>query len=271
MPKSFAEITNDSLTPLRSRLLGSSERPVQRRRRTAHRSRLPGSEGRWSLLERWLPTPLPSSTERLAFMVDALLDRYGVLPREAMNTEVLATFSELYPVLKAMQEAGKLRRGFFVNDLAATQFAQPGADDRLRLLRDPNPKASSITLAATDPANPYGSILPWPVGDARPQRAAGARVFMLDGALIGYISRSEHSLLTFVAGSDSERRLRALIEGLKRLVEGYARRALVIEEIDTRPALETCHRQALERAGFVATGDGFFYRPEHLPGTNHRQ
>ena len=255
------EVTNDSLTPLRSRIAGN-ERQSQRRpgRRATTRPRLPGSEGRWSLLERWLPTHAPSPTERLTSMVDILLERYGVLPRETLDTEALASFSELYPVLKALEEAGKIRRGYFVEDLAATQFAEPGADDRLRLLREPARNASPIVLAATDPANPYGAALPWPEGDSRPQRAAGARVVILDGALIGYVSRTGRSLLTFVADSESETKLEALITALKATVDGHARRALVIEEIEGRPSLESCYRAAFERMGFVATGDGLFYR-----------
>jgi hypothetical protein len=40
----------------------------------------------------------------------------------------------------------------------------------------------------------------------------------------------------------------------------HARRALVIREIDGRPSLDSSYRMAFERAGFVATSDGFLYR-----------
>ena len=195
-------------------------------------------------------------------MVGTLLERYGVLPRETLSTEGQVQFSDLYPILKSLEEAGKIRRGYFIKDLAATQFAEPGADDRLRLLRDPNRNATPITLAATDPANPYGAALPWPEGNSRPQRAAGARVVILDGALIGYVSRSENSLFTFITGTefDAESKVDALTQALKGIVDGHARRALVIQEIDGQPSLESSYRMAFERAGFVKTSDGFFYR-----------
>jgi ATP-dependent Lhr-like helicase len=212
------------------------------------------------LLERWLPRPVPSTTERLASWADVLLERYGVLPREAIDAEAGVSFSSLYPILKAKEEAGKIRRGYFIADLSATQFALRGADDRLRLLRDPNPGAPAITLAATDPANPYGASLPWPPGELRPQRAAGARVFLREGALIGFLARSEQSLLTFLTGPASQRdaKLQALIGAVRRVVDGRARRALVIREIDGGSALKSPLREAFERSGFTATGDGLF-------------
>ncbi len=257
------EVTNDSLAPLRSRLWASSGRSERRpgRRRT-NSPRLAGSEGRWSLLARWLAEPAPSPTERLSVMVDVLLDRYGVLPREMVGTEFFASFSELYPLLKALEEAGKIRRGYFIKGLAATQFAAPGADDRLRLLRDPSNLATPVVLAATDPANPYGAALPWPESEPRLQRAAGARVIIHDGALIGYISRSARSLLTFFPSSEMECRTseEALANALKGLIDGHAHRSLVINEIDGRPAALSPFGKVLQQAGFVLTSDGYFLR-----------
>ena len=82
-------------------------------------------------------------------------------------------FGTVYPVLKAMEESGHLRRGYFVAGLGATQFALPGALDLLRSLRDGNRTeaderegAEVAALAATDPANPYGATLKWPASAA---------------------------------------------------------------------------------------------------------
>ena len=66
-----------------------------------------------------------------------------------------------------MEEAGRVRRGYFVAGLGATQFALPGALDLLRSFRPGAPDADGqerelLALAAADPANPYGSTLPWP-------------------------------------------------------------------------------------------------------------
>ena len=81
-----------------------------------------------------------------------------------VNAENLAGgFSGLYPVLKAMEETGRVRRGYFVHGLGAAQFCAPGADDRLREKAGSRytmgPGSTVVTLAATDPANPYGQAL----------------------------------------------------------------------------------------------------------------
>ena len=138
------EVTNDTLAPVRS--LRRQRRAAQVQRAPSHgrgfRSRrstaLPGSEGRWSLLLRHDTTP-PSVTERQAALAAQLIDRYGVLTREMISAEgIRGGFAGIYPVLKAMEEAGKLRRGYFVAGLGAAQFAAPGAEDRLR-----DPQASA--------------------------------------------------------------------------------------------------------------------------------
>ena len=88
-------------------------------------------------------------------MTQQLLARHGVLTREAVTTEAIpGGFGVVYPVLKAMEESGRIRRGYFVAGLGATQFALPGALDLLRSLRDAPDEAEVAVLAATDPANP---------------------------------------------------------------------------------------------------------------------
>jgi ATP-dependent Lhr-like helicase len=265
------ELSNDTLAPLRSRLSlakATRERP-QRMRAARPRAQLPpGSEGRWSLLERWLPAAPPSATERAAARVEVLLERYGVLPREAISSDALGTFSELYPVLKALEEAGRIRRGYFVAGLGAAQFARAGADDRLRALRRSNPgsgteeRAGAVVLAATDPANPYGAALPWPDGPERPQRGAGSLVFLCRGALIGYLARGEKALATFLPAEEPERARTAevLATTLFELVDGMARRALVLSSIDGDKARGHAIGPALESVGFTPVGEGYVLR-----------
>ena len=83
-----------------------------------------------------------------------------------------------YPVLRAMEDAGRIRRGYFVDGLGAAQFALAGALDRLRAVRDPAERASEgevHVLAAADPANPYGAALPWPRRGESDRRRAPTR------------------------------------------------------------------------------------------------
>jgi ATP-dependent Lhr-like helicase len=185
-----------------------------------------------------------------------------VLPREAIAADRLGTFSELYPVLKALEEAGRIRRGYFVAGLGAAQFARAGAEDRLRALREPRAEASPVVLAATDPANPYGAALPWPDNDVRPQRAAGAQVVLWEGSLIAYLGRREKTLLTFLPAEepDRTRAARHIASALVGLVDGALRRAIILATIDGQPARQSGLGETLREAGFVAVGDGFVLR-----------
>ncbi len=141
----------------------------------ARRLTLPSAEGRWSLVrpersEHEVHLKTATATRWAAAIAQQLLARHGVLTREAVMAESLpGGFGTVYPVLKAMEESGHLRRGYFVTGLGATQFALPGALDLLRSLRDGNRAdadekegAEVVALAATDPANPYGATLKWP-------------------------------------------------------------------------------------------------------------
>ena len=201
-------VTNDSLAPLRvlmgtSRGVRRSRPPVGRRGRPVLPTRAgpPTVGGRWSLL----PTPLTDETRRSHALAETLLDRYGVLTRGAVQAEgVPGGFAAVYRVLTAFEEAGRCRRGYFVEGLGAAQFASPGAVDRLRTgtPSDADDSPRAIVLASTDPANPYGAALPWPTRQGereghRPGRKAGALVVLVDGALAVYVERGGKTLLSF--------------------------------------------------------------------------
>ena len=53
-----------------------------------------------------------------------------------MAEGVVGGFAGVYPVLRALEEAGRIRRGYFVEGLGAAQFALAGAIDRLRAVRE---------------------------------------------------------------------------------------------------------------------------------------
>ena len=173
-------------------------------------------------------------------------------------------FAEVYPVLKAMEEAGRIRRGYFVAGLGAAQFAAPGADERLRSDTQPDEDRESTTfvLAATDPANPYGAAIRWPESscDARPMRAAGAHVVLHDGELVGHLGRSGRNLLTFLPSTepDRERAAAALADALAS--RGTPRAAAQIETVDGLAAPESPFAARLEAAGFERSAKGYLSR-----------
>jgi ATP-dependent Lhr-like helicase len=174
----------------------------------------PRAAGRWSLVADLVGEAPPNATERLHAEAGVLLQRHGVLTREAVVAEGWqGGFAALYPVLRAMEETGRIRRGYFVQGLGGSQFALPGAVDRLRAARDPEGRV--VAIAATDPANPYGALLPWPELTGRPARAAGAYVVLEDGELRLYLERGGRSLVTH--GHVTVDQLVALVKVLNKL------------------------------------------------------
>src|SRR5262249_7683623 len=153
-------------------------------RRVRSRSSGPtAGQGRWSLVQQRMAEPA-NPTAWSVSIAQQLLAPYGILMREAANAEDIARgYPTIYPAPRTMEESGWVRRGMFVAGLGAAQFATTAAVDMLRNLRIQPERAETVHLAAADPANPYGAILPWPrtSGEAAGHsmaRAAGASVVL---------------------------------------------------------------------------------------------
>ena len=269
-------VTNDTFGALRA----FTARPDRRRARSgaarpAFRSRRqipPAAEGRWSLV-RTPAAPATSSTGHIAAVARQLLARHGVLTREALATEGIAGgFSAIYPALQAMDEAGRVRRGYFVAGLGATQFALPGALELLRSLRDESTEPRGVVLSATDPANPYGTTLAWPVPDLA--RIVGASVVIVDGWMAAYVARGDREIVVSLPGDEPARSrvARAAAAALFAFARGDhgVPRPMVITRIDDRPAGEHPFSAFLEAAGFVRTGHGLhIHRTGRAPEAEH--
>jgi ATP-dependent Lhr-like helicase len=321
-------ISNDTLAPLRALLLGG--RTAHKARRTGPRSprysgrsgglgALSGRQlsagrtsgpprsgpsataGRWSLL----PSIEPDATVRSYATAEVLLDRYGIVTRGSVVAEgVPGGFAGVYRVLAAAEESGRVRRGYFVEGLGAAQFATTGAIDRLRaqsrpLPDEPEPSGaerrdsppSALVLAASDPANPYGAALGWPVrvtdltddpadsqplarsgpkarlglrpGPPRqghkPGRKAGALVVLVGGALTLYVERGGKTLLSW---TDDPALLQSAADALALAVREGALGRLTVEKADGASVLRPDHplAAALAGAGFHATPRGLRLR-----------
>ena len=264
------EVTNDSLTPLRARIAGQPRSRTRRSPSRAGRSRRgrlrlgglsatgpPSAAGRWSLVEPLL-SPQPPATESALARAHQLLDRYGVVTREtALGEGQEGGFAGVYPVLKALEERGEARRGYFVAGLGAAQFALPGAVDRLRGSREPEPDAVPVVLAATDPSQPYGAALGWPESPGRPARTAGAHVVLIDGVPMVVLERGGRSLTTFEGAESND----AWIDAVIGLVKDGRLRKLEIAKVDGTAVRETPWAARLEAAGFTSAYKGMLYRP----------
>jgi ATP-dependent Lhr-like helicase len=263
-------VTNDTFAPIRSLLAGGSQahrvtRKAPRTRtyrgmsltRTAPRPTSTG--GRWSLL----PTVETDAARRATVTAGLLLDRYGVVTRGAVQAEgVPGGFAQAYRVLAGFEEAGHCRRGYVIEKLGAAQFAASATVDRLRTfagLADPAPRAA-VTLAATDPANPYGAALGWPKLDEvshRPGRKAGGLVVLVDGALVLYLERGGRTVLSF---SDDGEVLRAAASDLAATARGRRLDTLTVEKVNGEGVYGTELALALQEAGFVVTPRGYTLR-----------
>jgi ATP-dependent Lhr-like helicase len=245
------EVTNDSFAPLRALTARKSRSSGSGRRGKPNLGSLtvlgpPRAQGRWSVVEADLPRGDASPTAATHRLAAVLLDRHGVLTREAERGEGHpGGFAAVYPVLRAMEEAGRVRRGYFVAGLGGAQFALGGAVDRLRA-RPADDAPGALVLAATDPANPYGVALPWPVKG--PQRAAGAYVVLIDGAASLYLERGGRTLVALRSfdGSWEE----AAVDALGTLVANGRLRRLALERFDDELA------PVLRAAGFVPSPRG---------------
>ncbi|HYB45806.1 MAG TPA: hypothetical protein VED20_00410, partial [Streptosporangiaceae bacterium] len=294
-------LTNDTLAPLRvllsgqqrramapARAPGSLPRPrpgrVPGRRYSFGRPSMPTRtgpptvSGRWSLLpDRYAAEASGSSGLRGAGDADRavrahahalmLLERHGVLTRGAMAGERIAGgFAAVYPVLRAMEEAGQCRRGYFVEGLGGAQFALPGAVDRMRALAasDSSSAERAVVLAAADPAQPYGAALPWPdrpgetASSHRPGRKAGALVVLADGSLVLYVERGGRTLLSW---TEDPELLEPCAAALAAAVRDGALGRLTVERTDgLRAGGDTPLARALEGAGFRPTPRGLRLR-----------
>ena len=249
------QITNDTFHPLRD-LLRSSE--SQRQRSETFAGAPPGSpdfvrrfrshsggqaQGRWSLIGERVAAAI-SVTEWSANIAQQLLVRHGIVLREtAIAENVPRGYPMIYPALKIMEDGGWVRRGMFVAGLGAAQFAMPAAVDMLRSLRPEQESFEALFLAATDPANPYGALLPWPrrdgngsannndesiesqpategaestdgqtaasgnipAGSHGMSRTSGAGVILVNGHLAAFLRRRNQEIQVFLPEAEPER------------------------------------------------------------------
>jgi ATP-dependent helicase Lhr and Lhr-like helicase len=269
-------LTNDTCAALRSLAARRGSRPAQHThsrhgwRASAHYSSAGFAGGRWSLVRDLVRNPVPS-TERAHAWGATLLARHGIVTKETAAIEALGGgFSNVYRVLRSMEEAGRLRRGYFVEGLGGAQFAYPGTVDRLRRVRDEDAEAEVVALAAADPANPYGWLLPWPplagpggtsAGGASAvddedsarstlgaRRAVGAAVVLVGGVPVLYLDRNARRLRTF-AGVNEEQ-LEHALPALRDIARHRTRGAITLERINDESAMSSSLLPQLERAGF---------------------
>lgn len=278
-------VSNDTLRPLRcllnpraarraeafaSRRAGRF-RPLPTGGSIAGRPAPPTASGRWSLIAMDRDRVAPEAAA-LA-LAEQLVERHGVLTREAVTAEGIAGgFSSLYQALRALEDAGRIRRGYFVEGLGASQFALPEAVERLRKRRKADASgqsardadvhvhgAATTMLASADPANPYGAALPWPEHEdpRRPARAAGSYTLISDGSAAAWLAPSESRMILFTTE-------RGAVEAALGCIAGALRAGrlepFVVSRINGLPAQEALYRDVFESSGFIGSSRGIVFR-----------
>jgi ATP-dependent Lhr-like helicase len=230
-----------------------------------------------------------------------LLERHGVVPKGAVAAErVPGGFAAVYPVLRAMEETGQCRRGYFVEGLGGAQFALPGAVDRMRALAgdavaataagtasadggapnvgdgfsDDLPRSGqagrgedarrAVVLAAADPAQPYGAALPWP---SRPEETASShRPGRKAGAVVVLFAGAlvlyvERGGKTLLSWTEDPAALEPGAQALAAAVREGALGRITVEKADGGVvAYDSPLTRALEAAGFRHTPRGLRLR-----------
>ena len=279
------EATNDAWAPLRAPRLtvapgpSAADRPrvgrggIRSGRRFASSARRGSGaqvQGRWSLTG-GLFEPAGDPRARRRTQAELLLERYGILTRELVLAEgVTGGFAGLYESLLELETLGVCRRGYFVEGLGGAQFALPGAVERLRSERRLD-QAPALVLAATDPAQPYGTAVAWPraggpadggpgedagragrsadgssVAGRRPARVAGAYVVLVGAELAVYVEQGGRGLQTFTADP------RPGLAGLADAVRAGRIGKLDLERIDGAGILGSPVEEVLVELGFRA-------------------
>jgi ATP-dependent Lhr-like helicase len=250
------EVTNDAWTPLRAarRYKAQAQRPRPRRFSRSRAGEVTATQGRWSLTSRLFP-------DRRA-LAELLLERQGIVTRDGVRGEgIPGGYGAVYGELKALETLGLCRRGYFVEGLGGAQFALGGAVERLRELRPKDgEEAEPLVLAAADPAQPYGAVLPWPKrAGARAARVAGAQVVLLGGEPSLYLERGGRSLVPL--REPEEEWLRVALTALVAHVRAVGGKRLTVERFDSQPVGETEIVSLLMDAGFVIGPRRAVFRP----------
>jgi ATP-dependent Lhr-like helicase len=282
-------ITNDTLHALRAYVTRpSSSRAAKRQHNLpsfrSRRTTPPSAQGRWGLVPQPDRSTPAQQTEWSHALALQMLNRYGILTRETIAQEnIPGGFSAVYDVLKALEESGRVRRGYFIAGLGAAQFALPAAVDLLRSLRSNPDKPEILALSASDPANVYGSVLRWPQGaqqagdDAESSepgprsltRSVGASVILRNGELVGYMRRNNPNLQVFLSTDEPDRSnaardlatfLAQSAQESMRQEESRHRGGLLISTINGQPVHEHFLSRFLMDAGFTPAPMGFNMR-----------
>lgn len=216
-----------------------------------------------------------SDTERAFGHVEEMLDCFGVITREvAIHCGVPGAMSGVYPVLRAMEDAGDLLRGRFVEGLGPAQFC---TRKTLGVLRHCEDRGQLCVVSADDPVWIWGDVVAWPpiaweaagskadLGSVplslRPKKVRDSLLAVKDGKPLVLAAPKLKNLIAFTEDEDDLlTALEAIIaytsERLRAQGSMGARTKIVIEKLNGVPVLDTLLAQKATQLGLVPLPDG---------------
>ena len=162
--------------------------------------------GRW-----WLRSccPAPTPTEAAHAQALQLLERHGVLTREATLAEgVEGGFAAVYPVLKVLEDRGQVRARLLRGRAgrrpvrAARRGRSAAGRAATSITSCTRPRPGPLVLAPPIRRSPTASRGAWPESAGRPARSAGAFVVSVAGEPMAVLERGAKSLSTFAGTTD---------------------------------------------------------------------
>ncbi|OJW26089.1 MAG: hypothetical protein BGO49_09085 [Planctomycetales bacterium 71-10] len=263
--------TNDRFDPLRPGafevldVVEGASRGL-RRGRSSRRSDFAQPEGRWEAVAAAAEDP----EARALAWIDALFGRYGVLARETVGMDPWAPpWAELYPHLARLELRGEIRRGYFVEGLSGVQYATEEAAEGLAALASGAGRDDAeVFLAASDPANLYGSGAPLDVpllegGTARLLRSPGNFLVLRGGRPVLILEAYGKRLTGLASASKVE-----LDAALARVLDlaSADRRVFKVESYNGQPTLSSPAAGRLAELGFVRDYPAMTYYAAWSPG-----
>jgi hypothetical protein len=243
--------------------------------------------GRWGPTERLVRVGYspPPRHEKVRKWAELLLNRHGVVCRDMLSGEVSAPpWKDLRRAFARLELLGKVRRGFFVQELSGEQYAWPEAVQALReaKLRHPEPDedaadaASSdeplILLSAVDPANPFGMLFPLrdEVGEIIKYQRTPLKYLVVQAGrpLMLYERNGNLRVLADMSRGMAERAMRLVMSVLGRMPERGQERLLNVRSWNGHPVDVSPARQLLFALGFVpgtANWQGMVYDGARIP------
>ena len=262
-----------SMAPVRARVGGSGRaahraaRPSPRRRARLPRPTRalvsgggsltpPVASGRWYRVR----DPRLEPGEAALATASSWLERHGVVTRGGVTADgTPGGFAAAYRLLAELETAGKVVRGYVVEGLGGAQFTTRDVIEQVRAFADSPDRTAwpsgveapgAVVLAALDPANPYGSILPWPEHPtAHPARASGALVVLADGVCLAHLTRGGRTLTLFADDDTRQDRAELVTRALLGAIGEGRMERLRIEEVDGHRVGASGLEPALRAAG----------------------